>query len=159
MYEDSDWWDSGKNSGYTMNFGNNSPVNQGIGTGYGDNSPDSALNDFGGIPGTGGGGAGAGIDWGKAFDYGSKGLGAVGSLGNLYLGYKQYQLGKDNLKFNKNVTNRNLANQAKTTNAEIARQARSRLSGSGKYRGDAAGLESALKSYNKENFVSGERIG
>lgn len=45
--------------------------------------------------------------------------GGLGDIGKAYMAYKNYGLGKDQLEFNKQLTNRNLANQAIITNAKM----------------------------------------
>lgn len=101
-------------------------------------------------------------DWGKfgnAWGAGVAGLQAVGSLGNLYLGYKQYEQGKKQFAQNKNVTNRNIQSQAKTINAEMNTYKENALRGSGKYRGNEKGLQEALATYSERYNVDGSRIG
>ena len=44
------------------------------------------------------------------------GLQALGGLASAYMGYKNYQMAKDQFGFQKGLANRNLANQAKTIN-------------------------------------------
>ncbi len=46
----------------------------------------------------------------------SGGFQALGGLASAYTGYKNYQMAKDQFKFQKGLANRNLANQAKTIN-------------------------------------------
>ena len=59
------------------------------------------------------------------------GLNALSNLASAYTGYKQYGLAKDTFDFNLALTKRNLANQAKVTNAAIEDRARGRLSQEG----------------------------
>lgn len=54
------------------------------------------------------------------------GLGALGSLANIYGGFQANKLAKDQLSFAKNVTNTNLNNQIKTYNTALEDRARSR---------------------------------
>ncbi len=46
----------------------------------------------------------------------SGGFQALGGLAGAYMGYKNYQMAKDQFKFQKGLANRNIANQAKTIN-------------------------------------------
>jgi len=59
------------------------------------------------------------------------GLNALSNIASAYTGLKQYGLAKDTFNFNKALTQRNLANQAKVTNAAIEDRARGRLSQEG----------------------------
>ena len=57
--------------------------------------------------------------------WGGMALGTATSLGNLYMGLKQYGLAKDSLAFQKDAYAKNYTAQMKTTNAELSdRQAR-----------------------------------
>lgn len=51
-------------------------------------------------------------------------LQGIGGLANAYMGYKQYGLAKDAFGFQKKAFNRNIENQGKTLNNEIASRAR-----------------------------------
>ena len=74
------------------------------------------------VPNTQGGGL---LDWGKNNLQGiGSTLQGVGGLANAYLGYKQYGLAKDAFDFQKKAFNRNIENQGKTLNNEIASRAR-----------------------------------
>lgn len=62
---------------------------------------------------------------GKNGDFGSMqgwgtALGGLGDIGNAYMAYKNYGLAKDQFAFNKELTNRNMANQAALTNQRMA---------------------------------------
>lgn len=54
------------------------------------------------------------------------GLGAIGSLANIYGGFQANKLAKDQLNFTKSVTNTNLNNQIKSYNTALEDRARSR---------------------------------
>lgn len=54
------------------------------------------------------------------------GLGAIGSLANIYGGFQANKLAKDQLNFAKSVTNTNLNNQIKSYNTALEDRARSR---------------------------------
>lgn len=54
------------------------------------------------------------------------GLGALGSLANIYGGFQANKLAKDQLSFTKSVTNTNLNNQIKSYNTALEDRARSR---------------------------------
>lgn len=54
------------------------------------------------------------------------GLGALGSLANIYSGFQANKLAKDQLNFTKSVTNTNLNNQIKSYNTALEDRARSR---------------------------------
>lgn len=54
------------------------------------------------------------------------GLGALGSLANIYGGFQANKLAKDQLNFTKSVTNTNLNNQIKSYNTALEDRARSR---------------------------------
>ena len=54
------------------------------------------------------------------------GLGALGSLANIYSGFQANKLAKDQLNFAKSVTNTNLNNQIKSYNTALEDRARSR---------------------------------
>lgn len=54
------------------------------------------------------------------------GLGAIGSLANIYGGFQANKLAKDQLSFAKDVTNTNLNNQIKSYNTALEDRARSR---------------------------------
>lgn len=59
---------------------------------------------------------GGGFDWGGAMDNFSMGAQGVMGLANAYTAYKQLGLMEDQLSMQKGMANRNVANQAKTTN-------------------------------------------
>ncbi len=54
------------------------------------------------------------------------GLGALGSLANIYGGFQANKLAKDQLSFTKDITNTNLNNQVKSYNTALEDRARSR---------------------------------
>lgn len=54
------------------------------------------------------------------------GLGALGSLGNLYGAFQSNRLAKDQFNFTKDITNTNLNNQIKSYNTALEDRARSR---------------------------------
>ena len=58
-------------------------------------------------------------------------LGGIGDIGSAYMAYKNFGLAEDQFDFTKLATNRNLANQATTTNSALRSQnrARNRLGG------------------------------
>ena len=67
------------------------------------------------------GGNNAGAGGGFGFNTGtlgalSGGFQALGGLASAYMGYKNYQMAKDQFGFQKGLANRNIANQAKTIN-------------------------------------------
>ena len=83
---------------------------------------------------------------------GLRGLVAAGLLAAL-VGMKGIKLGEKQLDFTKDSTNRNIANQAKTVNADLRdRQAR-RLSASG-----AGSTYQSVDAYMKQNAVDGSRL-
>lgn len=54
------------------------------------------------------------------------GLGAIGSLANIYGGFQANKLAKDQLSFTKNITNTNLNNSIQSYNTALEDRARSR---------------------------------
>jgi hypothetical protein len=83
--------------------------------------------------------------------YGAAASGAA-SVGSLLLGFRALSEQKDQNKFNKGVTNRNLSNQAKTTNSSLEdRQAR-RVDASG------PGQYQSVSDYMAANGVDGSKI-
>ena len=54
------------------------------------------------------------------------GLGALGSLANIYSGFQANSLAKDQLAFTKSITNTNLNNSIKSYNTQLEDRARSR---------------------------------
>lgn len=54
------------------------------------------------------------------------GLGALGSLANIYGGFQANKLAKDQLSFTKDITNTNLNNSIKSYNTQLEDRARSR---------------------------------
>jgi len=63
-------------------------------------------------------------NWAKNLQAGASVVGATAGLANAYLGFKNYALAKKQYAFQKNVTNRNLANQALLVNEQLDRRAR-----------------------------------
>jgi hypothetical protein len=79
------------------------------------------------------------------------GLQGLAGLASAWAGLQGVKQGREQLRFTKDLTNRNLANQAQTTNTALAdRQAR-RISASG-------GAYKSVADYMKENQVSGGAI-
>ncbi|QHJ80082.1 MAG: hypothetical protein [Caudoviricetes sp.] len=72
------------------------------------------------------GGAGAFGNLGMNIPTFQLGLGALGSLANIYGGFQANKLAKDQLSFTKDVTNTNLNNQIKSYNTQLEDRARSR---------------------------------
>jgi hypothetical protein len=60
------------------------------------------------------------------------GLGALGSLANIYGGFQANKLAKDQLSFTKDITNTNLNNQVKSYNTALEDRARSRAVAEGR---------------------------
>lgn len=85
-------------------------------TGNASNTP--ALNSVGG--------AGAFGQLGMNIPTFQLGLGALGSLANIYGGFQANRLAKDQLSFTKDITNTNLNNQIKSYNTALEDRARSR---------------------------------
>lgn len=75
---------------------------------------------------TGASGAGALGGLGMNIPTFQLGLGALGSLANIYGGFQANKLAKDQLSFTKSVTNTNLNNQIKSYNTQLEDRARSR---------------------------------
>ena len=57
-----------------------------------------------------------GMTWQQGLGYGLAGLQALSGLANAFIGYKNYKLAKKQFGFEKDVMNRNIANQAKVIN-------------------------------------------
>lgn len=72
------------------------------------------------------GGAGAFGNFGMNIPTFQLGLGALGSLSNIYGGFQANKLAKDQLSFAKDITNTNLNNQVKSYNTALEDRARSR---------------------------------
>lgn len=100
---------------------------QGMFAGSAVNAP---ITNTGGVPSTTPGFVQSLRDWGVLGTTDKNGMQQQGwgglafqgaqSLGNLYMGMKQYQLAKEAFEFNKANTIRNMENQAKTVNASLA---------------------------------------
>ena len=88
------------------------------------------------------------------------GLDALGGLSQAYLGFQNLKLGKKQFGLAKSSFNKNLANQAKTTNTALEAQARARLSSSGQYDrpGGQESLATDLESYVAPRRVSGAPV-
>jgi len=99
--------------------------------------------------------AGSGRGYGTFLDT----LKVGGQLGNLYLGYKGLEQSKEALRFNKAVTNRNLASQAQQINTQLEAQQRNRMLTSGRYRDDPAKFQADLDAYVKKARIEGSPIG
>ena len=87
-------------------------------------------------------------------DVGSILSGGAGAY-QAYLGGKEVDLMEDQFKYNKQVFNRNLANQATLINSELEDRQRGRISAAG---GESSKYQS-LGSYMDQNSVSGAAIG
>jgi hypothetical protein len=59
---------------------------------------------------------GGNMSWQQGLGYGLAGLQALSGLANAFIGYKNYKLAKKQFGFEKDVMNRNIANQAKVIN-------------------------------------------
>lgn len=102
---------------------------------------------------------GQGFDiWGQGGANIAGGLQGLGSLANAYAAYKQYQLGKDTLAQNRALANRNLANQAQVTNAQIEDRARRRALERSDLAGNFAAIEAAAENEAAKRRISGEPI-
>lgn len=99
--------------------------------------------------------AGGGFDWGGFSNI----LKTIEGLSNLYFGFQQLQLGRDQFKLAKGSLNRNLSNQAQAYNTNLEDQARARLAGEGNYDPNSPQFEAALRSYVEPRRVSGRPIG
>lgn len=73
------------------------------------------------------------------------GLGALGSLANIYGGFQANKLAKDQLNFTKSVTNTNLNNQIKSYNTALEDRARSRATAENRDQSSADAYISANK--------------
>lgn len=121
------------------------------------------FNTAGGPTGTGAGGTNyvpetTGGSGGYSFGDWAKGIGGAAQL---YGGFQQQDLQKQQLDFSKDSFNTNLANQAQLINNEMEARQRARLETSGKYGRDTAGqasLQSDLQSYLQPRQVSGKAI-
>ena len=88
----------------------------------------------------------------------SAALSGFGSIANALTAYKQYGLGKDTLNLNKASFNRNLANQAKVTNAQIDDRELRRASENPSYAGDFARIQAAAEASAAKRRVSGAPV-
>lgn len=70
--------------------------------------------------------SGAGSQLGMNIPTFQLGLGALGSLANIYGGFQANKLAKDQLNFTKDITNTNLNNSIKSYNTQLEDRARSR---------------------------------
>lgn len=103
-----------------------------------------------------------GIDWLNEGNINAA-TGAIGTLGNLWSAWNQMQMMEESLKqsqnqfdFSKDVTNRNLSNQAKSINAQLEDRQRARIGGTGD--NNAAGNYESLSTYMDKNRVDGSPI-
>lgn len=101
------------------------------------------------------------VDSGSSFNWGnfSDVLKTIQGLSNLYFGFQQLQLGRDQFKLAKGSLNRNLANEAQAYNTNLESQQRARLAGEGNLQPGTPQFEQALKSYVEPRRVSGKPIG
>jgi len=83
------------------------------------------------------------------------GLGALGAGFDIYAGLKNLGLAKKQFNFNRSLANRNLANQAATTNLAIDKYGYNKLAGTGL---NAQDLAKAVESYVARNKVDGSPI-
>lgn len=81
---------------------------------------------------------------------------ALGSLGSLYTGIQGMNQAKSQFNFNKQVTNRNAANNAKQTNYSLESRYRQALAGEGIYGSDG---DSRTSSHMNKWAVDGSAIG
>lgn len=77
---------------------------------------------------------------------------SLAGLASAWAGLQGIDLGRDQLRFQRNLTNRNLANQARTTNAALADRQQRRLSASG------GGQYQSVADYMRDHGVSGGAI-
>ena len=118
------------------NFTNNSYGSSSLPYGQLDNTINNRLSDLGNL-----GNAPDSTNWLKDFmaNYGDAarlGVGAAMGIGNIYTSLGQLGLAKDQFKFTKGMTEKNLANQTQAYNSELYNRERSRLGASGYSRED-----------------------
>lgn len=94
---------------------------------------------------------GGGFNWGTF----SNVLKTIGDLSNLYFGFQQLDLAREQFDLSKSSLNRNLANQATAYNTELEGRARARLASTGEFERGSAEFEQALSSYVDPRRVSG----
>ena len=107
-------WMSNNNQNFNtqaMNYNPGAAI--GMGTGLGTSTPTSFMS-------------GSANQLGLNVPTFQLGLGALGSLANIYSGFQANKLAKDQLNFTKSVTNTNLNNQIKSYNTALEDRARSR---------------------------------
>lgn len=107
-------WMSNNNQNFNtpaMNYNPGAAIGMNVGTGL--NTPTSFLS-------------GSANQLGMNVPTFQLGLGALGSLANIYSGFQANKLAKDQLNFTKSVTNTNLNNQIKSYNTALEDRARSR---------------------------------
>lgn len=107
-------WMSNNNQNFNtpaMNYNPDAAIGMNVGTGL--NTPTSFLS-------------GSANQLGMNVPTFQLGLGALGSLANIYGGFQANKLAKDQLNFTKSVTNTNLNNQIKSYNTALEDRARSR---------------------------------
>lgn len=92
-----------------------------------------------------------GVDQGLNFNDVMAGIQAISQGIGAYTGLRQLSLAKDSFNFNKDVTETNLANQAKLTNAQLEDRQRARIASN-------PNAYQSLSEYMDKNAVSG-RLG
>ena len=105
-------------------------------------------NDMSTIGGYGQGGFGAGLS--GIGDI----MGGLAGLGGAYVGLKQLGLAEDQFDFTKDITNRNLFNQAQITNAAMKDRQNARLGSAGTSNAPYQGTSN----YMADNSVSGRPV-
>ncbi|WVK89989.1 hypothetical protein [Burkholderia phage vB_BpP_HN02] len=119
-------WGLGTNS---FNFGGGAPVGAvpyGSLNTYGMASPTLGGGPLGGATGALGNGAGSFGGLGLNMPTLQLGLGAIGSLANLWGGFQAQKLARDQFDFTKGITNTNLNNSIKSYNTALEDRARAR---------------------------------
>ena len=86
------------------------------------------------------------------------GLKGVGSIANALAAFRQLGLARDAFQANRALTNRNLANQARITNAQIEDRARRRARSNQALVGDTAAQEATVSDTLRRFGVSGEPV-
>lgn len=92
-----------------------------------------------------------GVDQGLNFNDVMAGIQAISQGIGAYTGLRQLSLAKDSFNFNKDVTETNLANQAKLTNSQLEDRQRARIASN-------PNAYQSLSEYMDKNAVSG-RLG